>query len=177
MICPRGDGKPFAQSNIWTVYSRFNQNGFVGTIPSELGELVQLHELWMHLNLFTGVVPAALGNMKDSLSKRLRNVRGHHVRVPLTGFFSFLSGYSSWRKSFQWNHPRGILQSHFTVARGSSAEQVRRNIQYQYRTAHQHADSSSVQKPADWSAPCAARKHRRTALGMAALESFHRQCT
>ena len=71
----------------WTVYSRFNENGFVGTIPSELGALLQLRELWMHVNLFTGVIPAALGNMKDSLSKRLRNVRGHHVRVPLTGFF------------------------------------------------------------------------------------------
>ena len=148
----------------------------MGTIPSELGELVQLQELWMQVNSFNGTVPTTIGNMKDSLGKRQRNARGDHVQVSLT-VFSFRSGYSSCREWFQWKHSRRIVQPLFTISLRSSGEQFRRYIQHKYRTARQLGDSSSVQKPADWSVPCAAREHRAIAFGMVALESFHRQCT
>ena len=83
----RGATENITHSNVWTAYARFNENGFVGTIPSELGELVQLHELWLQVNSFTGTVPTTLGSLKDSLCKSVRP--SCRVRVPLTWVFSF----------------------------------------------------------------------------------------
>ena len=38
---------------------------WTGTIPTELGDLTALTELWLYNNKFTGIVPSELGKMKD----------------------------------------------------------------------------------------------------------------
>jgi hypothetical protein len=46
-------------------YMRMNQNDFVGTVPSEMGRLTLLRELWLWQNGFEGKIPTELGLMKD----------------------------------------------------------------------------------------------------------------
>lgn len=44
---------------------RMNQNDFVGGLPSEIGRLTLLRELWLWQNAFDGPIPTELGLMKD----------------------------------------------------------------------------------------------------------------
>ena len=48
-----------------SAYMRLNQCDFSGQIPSELGEMTYLRELWLWENALTGTIPSELGNLKD----------------------------------------------------------------------------------------------------------------
>jgi hypothetical protein len=50
-----------------------NQNDFVGTVPSEMGRLTLLRELWLWENAFEGKIPTELGLMKDMGKRRDTN--------------------------------------------------------------------------------------------------------
>jgi hypothetical protein len=52
---------------------RMNQNDFAGTVPSEMGRLTLLRELWLFQNGFNGTIPTELGLMKDMGTRRDAN--------------------------------------------------------------------------------------------------------
>jgi Leucine-rich repeat (LRR) protein len=46
-------------------YIRLNKNGLVGEVPTEMGNLSLLRELWLWENGIEGQIPSELGLMKD----------------------------------------------------------------------------------------------------------------
>jgi hypothetical protein len=46
-------------------YIRLNKNGLVGEVPTEMGKLSLLRELWLWENGIEGQIPSELGLMKD----------------------------------------------------------------------------------------------------------------
>ena len=48
-------------------------NGFTGSIPSELGSLSNLERLYLHGNQLTGSVPTQLGNLSSLTNLWLKN--------------------------------------------------------------------------------------------------------
>lgn len=49
----------------YAAYTRMNQNDFVGAVPTEMGRLTLLRELWLWDNGFQGAIPSEFGLMKD----------------------------------------------------------------------------------------------------------------
>jgi hypothetical protein len=61
--------------SLFIVYTRNEQNMFVGGLPTEFGAMTTLKELWMFENDFTGSIPSELGNTQ------LLNLRLHASKI------------------------------------------------------------------------------------------------
>ena len=48
------------------------RNFFSGTIPTELGNLAELHELWMHRLDLSGPIPKQIGELRDMRDLRFQ---------------------------------------------------------------------------------------------------------
>jgi hypothetical protein len=51
-------------------FTRHSQNRFNGTIPTEIGRLTLLQELWLQENTFTGAIPSEIGLLKELTDMR-----------------------------------------------------------------------------------------------------------
>jgi len=55
-----------------------SENGFTGQIPSSIGELSLLRELYLSHNVLTGNIPSEIGNLKwaQKISMSFNNIKG-----------------------------------------------------------------------------------------------------
>ena len=70
------------------------QNGLIGTIPSELGNLTSLTRLSFHINQLGGTIPPELGNLSNLTSLGLGFNQLHGSIPPELGNLSFLESLS-----------------------------------------------------------------------------------
>jgi hypothetical protein len=81
-----------------------NENGFVGTIPSEIGNL-RLFNLYTHFNKLSGPIPNELWNNRDLIDLRLDNNKFDGTLSQRIGDLSQLRDLRLANNSFTGNLP------------------------------------------------------------------------